>query len=380
MDRHAKLQRAADKIQRLSAQGLDVVAYWRACSPVLADAVPHYMGPCCYTLDPASRLLTSHFQEGMPEFPPEWAAEEYTGDDVNHLADVARTPSGISTLHEATHGDPGSSPRWHANMAYGGDQEMVAALRTRTGEVWGAIGLYREPDRPLFDAAELKFVQAVSQSMADGVRRGLLVGEAADPEGPEAPGLIVLGQDWRTESLSAEVEAWLDELPDGDRALGRLPPAVLAVAGRAQRGAVPEQPGEVAQARVLTRSGRWVILHGIAMAADGPPRVAVIVEPAHPAKISPLLMSAYGLTEREQEVSRLVLQGYSTTEIAERLVISTHTVQQHLRNIFDKTGVRSRRDLVSKVFFTHYEPRLRDNEERLAVDRPFRGGPAPSAN
>ena len=105
--------------------------------------------------------------------------------------------------------------------------------------------------------------------------------------------------------------------------------------------------------------------------------MAVIVEPAHPAQISPLLMAAYGLTEREQELTRLVLQGYSTTEIAERLVISAHTVQQHLRNIFDKTGVRSRRDLVTKVFFTHYEPRLRDNEHRLAADRPLRGGPAP---
>ncbi len=377
MDRHTKLRRAEDKIQRLSGQGLDMVAFWRACAPVLAEAVPHYMAPCCYTLDPASRLITSHFQEGLPEFPPEWAAEEYTGDDVNHLADVARTASGISTLHEATNGDPSSSPRWHANMAYGGDQEMVAALRTRTGEVWGAISLYREPNRPLFDAAELSFVQAAGRSMADGVRRGLLVGEAADPEGPEAPGLIVLDQDWRTESLSAGAEAWLAELPGGDPASGRLPPSVLAVAGRAQRGAVPDQPGEVAQARVLTRSGRWVILHGIAMASLGPSRMAVIVEPAHPAKISPLLMAAYGLTEREQEVSRLVLQGYSTTEIAERLVISAHTVQRHLRNIFDKTGVRSRRDLVSKVFFTHYEPRLRDNEHRLAADRPLRGGPAP---
>jgi len=377
MDRHAKLRRAEDKIQRLSGQGLDMVAFWRACSPVLADAVPHYMAPCCYTLDPASRLITSHFQEGLPEFPSEWAAEEYTGDDVNHLADVARTPSGISTLHEATSGDPSSSPRWHANMAYGGDQEMVAALRTRTGEVWGAISLYREPDRPLFDTAELAFIRAVSQSMADGVRRGLLVGEAADPEGPEAPGLIVLGEDWHAESLSAGVEAWLAELPDGDLASGRLPPSVLAVAGRAQRGGVPDQPGEVAQARVLTRSGRWVVLHGIAMSSAGPPRVAVIVEPAHPAKISPLLMSAYGLTEREQEVSRLVLQGYSTTEIAERLVISAHTVQQHLRNIFDKTGVRSRRDLVTKIFFAHYEPRLRDNEKRAAVDLPLRGGPGP---
>ena len=136
MTRQLKLQRAEDKIGRLSGQGLDMVAFWRACAPVLADAVPHYQAPCCDTLDPASRLVTSHFQEGLPEFPAEWAAQEYADDDVNHLADVARTPSGISTLDDATNGNPSISPRWHANMAYGGDQELIAALRTRGGEVW----------------------------------------------------------------------------------------------------------------------------------------------------------------------------------------------------------------------------------------------------
>ncbi len=371
-------QRAADKIGALAGRGSDLVAFWRASSEVLADVVPHYRAPCWFTVDPASLLITSHFQEGLPEFPAEWAAAEYAEDDVNHIADVARSARGVSTLHEATGGQPGSSPRWHANMQYGGDQEMVASLRTRSGEVWGSLGLYREPDRPLFDESELSFVRAVAPVLADGARRALLIGEAGDPEGPEAPGLVVLTASWQPESVSPGVERWLRELPDGAWDRGRLPPCVLAVAGRAMAtvGATgPDDPSEVAVARVLTRSGTWVVLHGVPLVAGGSSRVAVIVEPAHPARISPLLMSAYRLTEREQELTRLVLQGYSTSEIAERLVISTHTVQQHLKSVFDKTGVRSRRDLVSTMFFAHYEPRLRDNERRTARALPIRGGP-----
>ncbi len=66
----------------------------------------------------------------------------------------------------------------------------------------------------------------------------------------------------------------------------------------------------------------------------------------------------------------------STAQIAERLCISSHTVQEHLKHVFAKTGVNSRRDLVGTVFFTHYEPRVRDNEHRATAGRPLRGGPA----
>ena len=168
----------------------------------------------------------------------------------------------------------------------------------------------------------------------------------------------------------------MSDLPGGDWDAGRLPSAVLAVAGRALRSAESrDEPGEVALARVLSRSGTWVVLHGATLVSDGSRRIAVIVEPAHPARIAPLLMSAYGLTEREQDVTRLVLQGESTATIAERLVVSAHTVQQHLKSIFEQTGVHSRRDLVGKVFFAYYEPRLRDNEARVPQDKPLRGGP-----
>jgi DNA-binding CsgD family transcriptional regulator len=118
-----------------------------------------------------------------------------------------------------------------------------------------------------------------------------------------------------------------------------------------------------------------MVLHGAALTTGVSRRVAVIIEPAHPARIYPLLMSAYGLTAREQDITRLILQGRSTSEIAQELVVSVHTVQEHLKSIFDKTAVHSRRELVAKVFYAHYEPRFRDNERRNLNHKPLRGQP-----
>ena len=103
-------QRAGDRIARLAGHGLDLVSFWQASTEVLAGAVPHGGAPCWYTLDPASLLVTSHYQQGLPELPGEWFAHEYYQDDVNKLVDVARSQRGISTLHEATGGRPDRQP------------------------------------------------------------------------------------------------------------------------------------------------------------------------------------------------------------------------------------------------------------------------------
>jgi DNA-binding CsgD family transcriptional regulator len=207
----------------------------------------------------------------------------------------------------------------------------------------------------------------------------MTIGEAKDPESPDAPGLLVIDETWEVRSATPGAEHWLARLPDGDLASGRLPSSVVAVAAQSLQSMTENDPATVAFSRVLAEDGTWILLHGAPLSGEDRRRVAVIIEPAHPARIYPLLMSVYGLTERERDVTKLVLTGSSTQEIAAELFVSPLTVQSHIKNIFEKTGVRSRRDLVGKVFFTHYEPRFRDNERRVLRGEAIRGGPVEPA-
>lgn len=55
------------------------------------------------------------------------------------------------------------------------------------------------------------------------------------------------------------------------------------------------------------------------------------------------------LTEREQEVARLVAEGSTNREIAQMLFISPKTVERHVSNVFKKVGVRNRAELASRL-------------------------------
>jgi DNA-binding NarL/FixJ family response regulator len=87
--------------------------------------------------------------------------------------------------------------------------------------------------------------------------------------------------------------------------------------------------------------------------------VAVLLEPARPAELASAIADAYGFTERERVVTELVAHGLSTAEIADRLHLSAYTVQDHLKAIFDKSATGSRGELVARLYFDHYEPRIR---------------------
>jgi DNA-binding CsgD family transcriptional regulator len=55
----------------------------------------------------------------------------------------------------------------------------------------------------------------------------------------------------------------------------------------------------------------------------------------------------YGLSPREREVVAALLAGLDTRAVTERLFISRHTVQDHLKSVFEKMSIHSRREMLA---------------------------------
>jgi DNA-binding CsgD family transcriptional regulator len=292
-------------------------------------------GGCWHTLDPATLLITSHWTNLSGDGFPMIVENEYRHDDVASFAELAtrQLPASALTPHDA----PGSA-RFVAYQGRGWRSELRSTFVV-DGEAWGAVMLLRASDVRPFTADEARFVAALGRRLAQAIRAAILVEEHATPSRHDV-GLVVLDERNRIETLGGVL--------DEPAALG---PALLSVAefARAKRG--------TAQVRTPGPDGRWLVLHG-ALLGDDSSRVAVVVEPARSAELAPLYASAFGLTRRERDVLGEVLRGRSTTEIADRLSVTPYTIQDHLKSIFSKTDTATRSELVARLFFDHFEPRL----------------------
>lgn len=141
------------------------------------------------------------------------------------------------------------------------------------------------------------------------------------------------------------------ELVGGDPALRVL---VLSASGEHQD--VLEAVKSGATGYLLKSAGRQELLDAVARTAVGDPVFTpglaglvlgeyrrLATEPAPRASGGP---AAPSLTERETEVLRLVAKGLSYKQIAQRLVISHRTVQNHVQNTLGKLQLHNRVELV----------------------------------
>jgi DNA-binding CsgD family transcriptional regulator len=294
------------------------------------------------TVDPATVLFTAvSVDEPLGEVTEQFLANEFGQADVNKFATLAAARDPVSTLGHATKGDWSSSARYVEVMRpLGLGDELRAALMSN-GRCWGVICLHREDAAAGFSEQELQLVRRLTPHLAEGLRRGLRAGSVETTD--VGPGVVVLDAGLRVESISAEAEHWLAEL-DPDRR-SELPVPVRAVAAQLMR--VHELPAAPI-VKVRTKTGRWLALHASTLRGGGE-RTAVVIEPVTPAQLGSFLLDVHGLTPAQQRVTELLLQGFSTRQIVERLCLSPHTVQEHVRAAYDKVGVGSRRELVTAL-------------------------------
>jgi DNA-binding CsgD family transcriptional regulator len=137
---------------------------------------------------------------------------------------------------------------------------------------------------------------------------------------------------------------------------GALPATVLALASNVRGGA--HRAGVESNVVTVPTPFGWITLHA-SQAAAGDSRVAIVIDPASGPRSATLRLEINGVTARERDVATLLASGLSNTDIAATLVLSPHTVQQdHVKSLFEKLGVASRQELVSRVFLDEYLPEV----------------------
>lgn len=253
----------------------------------------------------------------------------------------------MRVLAQETAGEPERSPRYRTLLSRMGVEHELRAAAIEDGVTWGFLHLYRAHGRRGFDADEVTVVETVGRRLAAGIRAAELEASAEPAPRDEAPSLVLLSAEDEVALATGGGAEWLARLRDRDVSDGRVPEVLVSLAtlarALARRGAA-----ESASARLRDPRGGWWQLHASCPQGDCG-QVAVIVQPAAGADLTPLLLHGLGLSTGERDVTELVLEGCSTKEIAERLVISAWTVQDRLKQVFAKAGVNSRRQLVARL-------------------------------
>lgn len=341
MVNHRTRERAFDRMAKLVAGELDSSELIDEANALLAAALPHDSA-CWHMMDPATLIETGSAARNLPTPDERVTRFAFLPDDYNSHVRLARGKRHSGVLSDATGGRLDRSVRYRELLR---PSNVLGELRTALvidGACWGNVSLFREAPHD-FSLDERDFAHRLASLLGRGLRTA---GVRARPAGAGAalwPGVLLLDEHSRVVSITEPARWWLEEIGfTGDPAHDPLPFAVLALTERSRSD--PE-----ADVRLMGASGRWVSMHAAPANGGRPGHVAVVIQATPPTAIAPLISAVYGFTARERELVELVLQGSSTREIAERMFISPLTVQTHLKSVFAKAGVRSRRELVGRV-------------------------------
>jgi DNA-binding CsgD family transcriptional regulator len=361
-------ERTFSEVKRLCCAGrLDGPALLGEVIERLRRVVP-FEAYCASTKDPASGYITHGMADEMGGADDIfWSLERLYFEHHQSVRRMVDTHQSVALLSETTGGDLERSTRYLEYLRPLGLAYEMRGAFTSGGYLWGSMDLVRESGSPDFKPREANLLRRIAPQLGNGLKMAALrVQTPVEEAVTDVPGVLTLDYQGRVVQHTPAAERWLRELEDlGPRWRERegLPRALRTIVLSLRRALSPERDRDeesVPTLRARARSGRWLTLYGSLTEAT-PERHAqtvIIIEPTKPEELLPFSMTAYSLSPREEEIVKFVVRGLSTTRISRTLFISEHTVQNHLRSVFEKVGVRSRGELVKRLFFDNLYPTL----------------------
>ncbi|MFL0578219.1 response regulator transcription factor [Dietzia sp. 179-F 9C3 NHS] len=318
------------------------------------------LGPSFLALgatDPDSTAFgTGSVVDGLPrQIARQLVENEYLVDDFNTISRLHRSPSGPVTLHRATQGLPHLSPRYRDLYQPNGLGPELRVVFAHESACLGVATVVRASNEPDFSDHDLEWVRRAVPHITSGLRRTVGAVWFTD-QGPREPvGVVTFDPDGNLLSMTTNAASHLSDLwlrPAGEATVDSIPGEARIVVTMARALATGGQDTPPPISRLRGRSGRWLTLRGDRTLSTSTELTGLVltIEPSRPPDILPLLVASFGLSARERQVLTEMSSGRSTTEIAERMVLSTHTVRDHVKSILRKTGSCSRAELWNRLY------------------------------
>lgn len=337
--------RVRREIAALASSGLGVSDLHAAAIGLIGHDVKAEL-TCWAAIDPET-LVISAMTSGEPSIPHQYepllAEAEYSPHEPHTFAAMARRREAFTRLSDLPQREHDRSARFQNVWRPLGVKRELRVLFASDGLCWGAAGQVRGGKD--FTDREVEYFTAVAPALAAATRLAVR-SEISSRMQALRPAIVVLDSHGGVRSATPEAQQFRERLD------AIAPDRFMAVMRIMSGGARSTSSGGF-RARIRDGRGQWAHLRASPLMGGDDGEVAVSIEPVAGEQLMGMLFVAYDLSPREQEVCREVIAGYPTADIASHLFVTPNTVQDHLKSVFVKTGVRSRGELVARL-----QPRL----------------------
>jgi len=269
-------------------------------------------------------------------------------------------PAGL--LSDAVGGDLTRSRVWREVMSRYGIGDVASVVFADQYGCWGFLDLWRDDTREPFSGADADFIASVAAPLTTALRQ-CQARTFAQPAAPQrhdsGPVVLTLDEDLRITSRTAASQAWLNVLLPPEPDERAIPASVYNVAAQllAAEEGIDDHP---ASARTHLAGGFWLTLRAAWLSSEEQPAatarpgaaVVVTIEGASAAERLDLFSRSFALSGRERELLGLLATGSDTRAMARQMSLSEHTIHDHLKSIFAKTGARDRVTVLSRALGT----------------------------